>query len=332
MNKVKFSICIPAFKSTYLNECIKSVLNQTVNDFELIVLNDCSPEPIEEIVMKNTDLRIRYYKNEKNVGAYNLTDNWDKCLELSNGECIVMMGDDDRLTPNYLAEFSNLIENYPELAVYHCRSKIIDDDGCVMTLTPSLPSYERVYDSIWHRLRQLRFNYISDYVYRRSELIAQGGFFKLPLAWGSDDITAFIASAEKGIAHTNLPVFEYRSNRLSITSTGIDIHKMTVNNTYGEWLDNFLKDHPPHPSEEVIYQDLLRSKAKFILQKKQYTMLTSMRGNPLRNASIWIKNKDKFGLSIRDIAICLLKSLKKIFEDRSEPNKNTFEFLRKSEK
>jgi len=311
---------------------MESILKQSVSDFELIVLNDCSPEPIEEIIIKNTDLRIRYFKNETNVGAYKLTDNWNKCLGLAIGEFIVIMGDDDRLTPNYLAEFSNLIENYPDLAVYHCRSKIIDDAGFVNTLTPSLPSYERVYDSIWHRLRQLRFNYISDYVYRRSELIAQGGFFQLPLAWGSDDITAFIASAEKGIAHTNLPVFEYRSNRLSITSTGTDIHKMTANIIYGDWLDNFLKDHPPHPSEEVIYQNLVKSKAKFISQKKQYTMVTSMRCNPLRNASIWIKNKDKFGLSIRDIAICLLKSLKNIFADRSEPNKNTFEFLHKSEK
>lgn len=311
MNKVKFSICIPAFKSKYLEECLDSIFSQTVEDYELIILNDCSPEPIEEIVMKRTDPRIRYFKNEKNVGAFDLTDNWNKCLELATGEFIVIMGDDDRFAPDYLAEFSDLINNYSDLAVYHCRSKIIDDDGHDVTLTPALPAFEHVYDSIWHRLRQLRSNYISDYLYRTSALLAQGGFYKLPLAWGSDDITAFIASAEKGIAHSNRPVFEYRSNRLSITSTGNDLDKMTADLQYGFWLKNFLRDHPPHPSEGVIYHDLLRAQAAYLQKRKQYTMLLSMRGKRLEKAKMWIKHKDKFGLTIQDIAISFTKSLKK---------------------
>ncbi len=311
MSNVKFSICIPAFKSKYLDECLDSIFSQTEDDYELIILNDCSPEPIEEIVLKRTDSRIRYFKNEKNVGAFDLTDNWNKCLELATGEFIVIMGDDDRFAPDYLAEFSNLIKNYPDLAVYHCRSKIIDDNGRDVTLTPALPAFEHVYDSIWHRLRQLRANYISDYVYRTSALVTQGGFYKLPLAWGSDDITAFIASAEKGIAHSNRPVFEYRSNRLSITSTGNDLEKMTSDLEYGDWLKNFLRNHAPDPSEDVIYQDLLKAQADYIQKKKQYTMLLSMRGNPLKKVKMWIKHKEKFGLSIQDIAISFTKSLKK---------------------
>jgi glycosyltransferase involved in cell wall biosynthesis len=311
MSKVKFSICIPVFKSKYLDECLDSIFSQTVDDFELIILNDCSPEPIEDIVLKRTDPRIRYFKNENNVGAFDLTDNWNKCLNLANGEFIVIMGDDDRFAPDYLAEFSILIKNYPDLAVYHCRSKVIDDNGRDVTLTPALPAFEHVYDSIWHRLRQLRANYISDYVYRTSDLVAQGGFYKLPLAWGSDDITAFIASAEKGIAHSNRPVFEYRSHRLSITSTGNDLEKMTADLAYGDWLRNFLRDHPPHPLEKVIYHDLLKGQAQYIQKKKKYTMLLSMRGNPLKKIGMWIKHQKKFELSIQDIVISFTKSLKK---------------------
>lgn len=310
MSKNKFSICIPAYKSKYVQECIDSILAQTVEDFELIILNDCSPEPVEEVVLKNEDSRIRYFKNEKNVGAYDLVDNWNKCLELSTGEYIVIMGDDDRLATDYLAEFKNLIHKYPELNVYHCRSKIIDDDGNDVVLTPALPAFEFVYDSIWHRLRQLRSNYISDYLYNTSALKAQGGFYKLPLAWGSDDITAFIASAKKGIAHSNKPVFEYRSNRLSITSTGNDLHKMMADESYAEWLHNFLHDNPPHPSDAVIYQHLLREKDKYMHEKKLYTMMLSMRSNPFEKAKTWMGVKDKFGLSIKDIGVALAKSMK----------------------
>lgn len=309
MSKNKFSICIPAYKSKYLQECIDSILKQTISDFELIILNDCSPEPIEEIVMQNQDDRIRYFKNEKNVGAYDLVDNWNKCLELATGEYFIIMGDDDRLAPNYLAEFENLIKAYPTLNVYHCRSKIIDDDGKDVILTPALPAFEYVYDSIWHRLRQLRSNYISDYVYKTSELRAQDGFYKLPLAWGSDDITAFIASANKGIAHSNKSVFEYRSNRLSITSTGNDLHKMMADMSYSDWLDDFMKNNPPHPSEKVIYQHLLKEKSKYMHDKKLYTMMLSMRSNPMEKAKNWINTREKFGLSIKDIGVALAKSM-----------------------
>lgn len=309
MSKIKFSICIPAYKSNYLHECIQSILAQTVDDLELIILNDCSPQPVEEEVLKFQDTRIRYYKNEKNVGAYDLVDNWNKCLELARGEYIVIMGDDDRLSPNFLQEFSTLIESFPALNVYHCRSKIIDDNGNDVLLTPALPAFEHVYDSIWHRLRQLRANYISDYVYRTSALKNQGGFYKLPLAWGSDDITAFIASAEIGIAHSNRPVFEYRSNRLSITSTGNDLHKMMADVSYSDWLDDFMWKNPPHSSEKVIYEHLLREKDQYMVEKKRYTMMLSMRTNPFEKLRIWINLRHKFGLKLKDIGLAFAKSM-----------------------
>lgn len=309
MSKNKFSICIPAYKSKYLQECIDSILGQTVVDFELIILNDCSPEPVEEIVLANQDPRIRYFKNEKNVGAYNLVDNWNHCLQLATGEYIVIMGDDDRFAPDYLAEFSKLIESYPMLSVFHCRSKIIDDEGNDVLLTPALPAFEYVYDSIWHRLRQLRANYISDYMYNTQALRDQGGFFKLPLAWGSDDITAFIVSAERGIAHSNKPVFEYRSNRLSITSTGNDLHKMMANVSYSDWLGEFLRDHPPHPSEQVIYRHLVEEKDKYMHDKKMYALVLSMQNNPMEKAKNWMDTRDRFGLSIKDIGVALAKSM-----------------------
>ena len=77
---MKFSILIPAFKAKFLHECISSVLAQSCKDFEIVVLNDCSPEGIEDIVSSFADDRIRYYSDEKNVGAYDVVDNWNRLL------------------------------------------------------------------------------------------------------------------------------------------------------------------------------------------------------------------------------------------------------------
>jgi len=306
---VKYSICIPAYKSKYLKDCINSILQQSLDNLELIILNDCSPEPVEEIVSQFEDSRITYVKNSSNVGSLNLVDNWNKCLSLAQGEYIMIMGDDDLLEPDYLEEFSKLIQTYPHLDVYHCRSKIIDDDGHTLMLTPACPSYERVYDSIWHRLRQYRSNYISDYLYRRASLLERGGFYYLPLAWGSDDITAFIASAEKGIAHSNRPVFNYRSNRLSITSTGNDIEKMQANLGYASWLKNFLQIPPQDPEDETVYRHLLHHQRQYMQQRKMYTISKSMASEPHKKALLWLKHRNRFGLSVKEILVATAKGI-----------------------
>ncbi|MBN7809333.1 glycosyltransferase [Algoriphagus sp. H41] len=308
---VKFSICIPAYKSAFLRECIQSILDQSLGDFELIILNDCSPQPVREIVEQFTDPRIRYFSNEKNVGAYHLVDNWNKCLSLGNGEFFLIMGDDDRLHPDYLSEFSTLMEKFPGLNVYHCRSKIIDDEGHTLRLTPALPAFEHAFDSIWQRLEQLRSNYISDYVYRTEALRVQGGFYDLPLAWGSDDITAFIASAELGIAHTNRPVFEYRSNAQSITSTGSDLVKMEANLDYADWLRQFLKRQAADETDSVARDFLLTHFDRLMAKRKAYTLLLSLGSSRWEKASKWWQKRREYGLSSRDIAVAFLKSILK---------------------
>ena len=64
---MKFSITIPAYKRSYLKEAIDSCLAQTYKDFELIIVNDASPEDLDSIVNSYSDNRIRYYKNETNI-------------------------------------------------------------------------------------------------------------------------------------------------------------------------------------------------------------------------------------------------------------------------
>ena len=83
-----FSIGVPAFKGAYLRECIDSILLQTVPDFELIVVNDASPDPVRDIVHSYADERIRYYENAENIGAENVVRNWNRCLDYARGRFV----------------------------------------------------------------------------------------------------------------------------------------------------------------------------------------------------------------------------------------------------
>ena len=84
---------------------------------------------------------------------------------------------------------------------------------------------------------------------------------------------------------------------------------MMADASYSDWLGDFLKNNPPHSSEKVIYQHLLKGKDKYMHEKKLYTMMLSMRSSPLEKAKIWMKNREKFGLSIKDIGVALAKSM-----------------------
>jgi glycosyltransferase involved in cell wall biosynthesis len=123
---MRFTIAIPAYKLRFFEECLDSIFAQSYQDFELLILNDASPEDFDSAIAKYSDKRIQYLKNDKNCGAINVVDNWNKLLKMSTGDYIVMMGDDDKLHPDFLSTFNSLIEKYPQVDVFHARVTGID--------------------------------------------------------------------------------------------------------------------------------------------------------------------------------------------------------------
>lgn len=217
---MKFSIIIPAYKSQYLREAIESVIQQTYSDWELIIVDDCSPENLSTLARSYlSDARVRYYRNEQNCGAVNVVDNWNRCLSYCTADYVICMGDDDRLLPCCLDVYRTLIEKYPDLNVYHTRTEIINDNSDVVDLQEPRPEWESALSLVWNRWASRNKQYIGDFCYSSSFLNAIGGYYKLPLAWGTDDITAALAAKEKGIANTQEFGFQYRENPLTITSS-----------------------------------------------------------------------------------------------------------------
>ena len=107
------SVLMPVYKTApYLREAMDSMLSQTFADFELIVLNDCSPDDADEILDAYDDPRIVRYKGEKNAGLSNVLN---AGIEMAKGKYIARMDSDDISLPNRLQVQVDYLEAHPEI-------------------------------------------------------------------------------------------------------------------------------------------------------------------------------------------------------------------------
>ena len=125
MKLPQVSILMPVYNTApYLREAIDSMLSQTFTDFELIVLNDCSPDNAEEILDTYNDPRIVRYRGEKNVGLSNVLNIG---IELARGKYIARMDSDDISLPNRLQVQVDYLEAHPEIDLVSVGMQLFGD-------------------------------------------------------------------------------------------------------------------------------------------------------------------------------------------------------------
>lgn len=108
----KVSILFPVYKTAaFLKEAVDSMLSQTFTDFELIVLNDCSPDNAEEIMDAYDDHRIVRYRGDKNVGLGNVLN---VGIAMARGEYIARMDSDDISLSERLQFQVDYLDAHPE--------------------------------------------------------------------------------------------------------------------------------------------------------------------------------------------------------------------------
>jgi len=309
---MKFSITIPAYKQRYLYEAIESCLAQTYKDFELIIVDDASPEDLKSVVDRCQDSRIRYYRNEKNCGALHVVDNWNICLGYTKGDYVICMGDDDRLLPNCLEEYSKLIDKYPDLDIYHGMTEVIDENGNVTNMQEARPEREGMYSMISGRLRNSRLQYIGDWLFKRTALEQLNGYVNMPMAWGSDDLTAYTIAKNKGVANTQIPVFQYRISSLTISNSGHYREKSKVQFDVLNQVEVLLKNGEGKVDgiEDVFRKSMLD---KMPEQKRLAVgsyMRSDMRSNGrLKGLVWWLSIISQFNLPKIEVLKALIKSI-----------------------
>ena len=312
---MKFSVAIPAYKSKYLKEALESCLSQTYADYEVVVVDDASPENLREIVSGFNDARLHYYRNEKNCGAIDVVDNWNICLAHCNGEYVICMGDDDKLTPNSLSGYAELINKYPGLDVYHAWTEIIDESSQFKNLQQPRPEYESGLSVIWNRWNGRDKQYIGDFCFNRAELKRLGGFIKLPLAWFSDDITVAMMAIQKGIANTQTICFQYRENSMTLTNSGRTDIKLAATKLakqwYGELFSKLERSKETLPAIDQKYLTLLRQQLPVYYRERLVKWLRQDLNNHLLHSFYWCVHRKKYDLTLKMIFSGVFNAVKK---------------------
>ncbi|MEM6625341.1 MAG: glycosyltransferase family 2 protein [Pseudomonadota bacterium] len=127
--KVKVSVGIPVYNGeNFIAEAIESVLAQTYDALELIIVDNDSADGTRDICERYAaqDDRVKYFKNNKNIGA---APNYNRCFELSTGEYFKWMAHDDWISPNYIELCVEVLDNYEEFGLaYGMPREMFDRD------------------------------------------------------------------------------------------------------------------------------------------------------------------------------------------------------------
>ena len=226
---MKFSVVIPLYnKAHYIERTIRSVLRQTCQDFELIVVDDGSADNSLELARKYESDRVRVIAQEnQGVSVARNTG-----IENARGKFIAFLDADDEWQENYLATIHGLTDQYPQSDIFvtaytvdmgngkfHYSTRLEPETGC-------LPSYwltlAKGYDFVW----------TSATVIRRNALL-QAGLFKPGEKIGQDlDMWARVARINPRVAYSNKLCVYYNRAAEANARTRVRV----------AWAGAFLKD------------------------------------------------------------------------------------------
>ncbi len=129
----RVSIGMPVYNGErFLAQAIEGLLAQTFQDFDLIICDNASSDRTEEICRQyaGRDNRIRYVRNPSNLGA---SGNYRRTFELSSSEYFKWATYDDLCASEFLARCTEVLDRQPEVVLAYPRTKLIDQNGQVLT-------------------------------------------------------------------------------------------------------------------------------------------------------------------------------------------------------
>lgn len=163
MKEIVVSVIVPNYNhSTYIKERIESILKQTYDSYELILLDDCSSDDSRDILLQYKDNPhvSHLVFNEENSGSP--FKQWDKGIKLAKGKYIWIAESDDYAHPDFLKSTVAALDNNPDVVVVYTGSQMVDSKGNFLELDwdkfDKATPLQAKYDSQYFLTRKMLWN------------------------------------------------------------------------------------------------------------------------------------------------------------------------------
>jgi glycosyltransferase involved in cell wall biosynthesis len=219
----KVSFVVPCYKLAHLlQECVTSILEQTCEDFEILVMDDCSPDSTPDVAKSFTDSRISYVRNEANLGNIR---NYNKGIKMARGKYIWLISADDRLKQYQVLErYVTLLDEHPEIGYVFCPAITLSENGEEELLEASryadtdliIPAADHAFfDAL---LLNTEFHLIAPTVMIRKECYDRISYFPEDLPHRGDTYVWGMFAMQYAVGYLAEPMVNYRIHNSSMMS------------------------------------------------------------------------------------------------------------------
>jgi glycosyltransferase involved in cell wall biosynthesis len=214
----KVTFVVPCYKLAHLlSDCVNSILRQTFADFELLIMDDCSPDNTAEVAACFTDPRVKYIRNPHNIGHL---QNYNKGIALARGKYVWLISADDTLRlPHALERYVQLMEGHPNVGYVFSPAVRLREGQEWGTLDYSICWHkDEIFDGRQWLTRLIQRNRIvAASAMARKECYEKLGTFPLNLPWNGDWYLWCLFSVYFDVGYFAEPMVCYREHDLNIT-------------------------------------------------------------------------------------------------------------------
>ncbi|MFA6160266.1 MAG: glycosyltransferase [Parcubacteria group bacterium] len=242
------SVVIPFYNhEKFIAKTIQSVLDQTYQNWEMLIVDDCSRDGSWSIIQEwaKKDSRIKAFRNNENKG---LIPNWKFLIDNSKGDYIAFLEGDDVFYPENLKSKMRIFEQYPKIGMVYCNFCAIDAKGNILIhdyykklgistyrnqmIQPAEYLYSKLLPFSTYSQIMIRKNVIAISGYPRSFALEEKIF--LPSDWDFN----FLVSTKNEIYYIDEILLQYRKHP---NNNSADIFK--VCNQLEIILDSYAKEY-----------------------------------------------------------------------------------------
>jgi len=231
MEKPLVSVIMPAYNAEkYIGEAIESILHQTYENWELIIVEDCSVDGTRAVIEQYRDDRIKVIYNDSNKGIAETTNHG---VDVANGKYIALLDDDDVAELDRLEVQIDYLEKHPEIDILGGRTTFVNEDGSLIdygNIPRNNPKYIKAI---------LLFNcmdFMNSTAMIRKDFIDKNGLRYKDNCMGMQDFLFYIEGSKLGnISTINSFLLKHRIHGKNETKRQMEINAMERARVYADF-------------------------------------------------------------------------------------------------